>query len=150
MRGVDTCGRAGATLVEVVIVLACAGILAIGAAPNFEKLRHEWNLWVAAHMLESTLQWGRMHAISSNSAVTVQVSSDGRSYQCADANTGERIDASVRHMPSAVRITGSPRTPLRFFQRGNAAPAGTYTLQGPAGQYRVIVNIAGRIRIQRD
>jgi hypothetical protein len=48
-----------------------------------------------------------------------------------------------------VRITAAPRRPLRFFQHGNAAPAGTYLLQGERGAFRVVVNPMGRIRIQK-
>jgi hypothetical protein len=53
-------------------------------------------------------------------------------------------------MSRGVRIAGMPARPVRFHPSGKAAPAGTYTLRGAAGSYRVVVQFSGRIRLQRD
>jgi len=101
-------------------------------------------------MMEASLQWGRNYAISSNTSTALIVGSDGRRFYWTDARTGERYGASERHLPGQVRISSSPRRPLRFYQRGNAVPAGTFVIQGEGGSYRVIVSPAGRIRTQKD
>jgi hypothetical protein len=91
-----------------------------------------------------------MHAVATNGSLLLQVDADGRSFCWADAVTGEALESTNRSLPGDVRIISHPGRPLRFFPRGNAAPTGTYVLEGPAGQYRVIVNILGRVRIQKD
>jgi len=140
----------GLSLPEVVIVLTCATILLAVAVPNISKLYQEWTLWGAARVLESSLRWGRAHAVTANSSIMLVVDEDGRLFYWADPESGDRFESTVRYLPGQVRIVGFPKRFLRFSPRGNAAPAGTYILQGAAGSYRVIVNIVGRIRIQRD
>jgi hypothetical protein len=143
-------GTQGVTLVEVVIVLACAGILLTAGVPNFNHLSRQWALWGAAHLLESSLQWGRSHAVSSNTSMALIVDSEGRFYLWEDGYTGERLEGTLRHLPAGVRMVSAPRRPLRFYQRGNAVPAGTFVLQGEVGSYRLIVSPGGRVRLLRD
>ena len=144
------CNHSGATLLETTVVIACGAILLAIAVPNLDRLQQEWTLWGAAHLIESSLHWGRMHAISANTSLRFEVDSDGRGYHWADGETGARFEQSIRFLPGRVRIVSAPHKPLRFYPKANAAPAGTYIIQGDAGQYRVIVSVAGRIRIQRD
>ena len=132
------------------VVLACGGILLAIAVPNFQQLRNQWALWGAAHLVESSLQWGRLHAVSSNGSLRFDVEQDGSGYHWTDPETGAPYEASRRILPWGVRIVSSPHTSLRFYPHANAAPAGTFVIRGDAGQYRVIVSIAGRIRVQRD
>ena len=140
----------GIALAELAIVLACAGILLTSTVPSFNHLRHHWNLWGAAYLLESSLQWGRFHAISSNTSMSLMVDTDGRRFYWADGYTGEQFEGTMRHLPGQVRITSSPRRALRFYQRGNAVPAGTFVVQGETGTYRVVVSPAGRIRLEKN
>jgi Tfp pilus assembly protein FimT len=142
--------HAGASLLELIVVIACGGILVAIAVPNVEQLQREWMLWGAAHMVESSLQWGRMHAVAANCSVLFEVNPDGRGYHWADTETGAPFEESRRTLPGRVRIVSSPHRPLRFYPRANAAPAGTFVIQGDAGQYSVIVSVAGRIRLQRN
>lgn len=78
------------------------------------------------------------------------VSDDGCRYGWIDAASGEKYSNSTRDLPNKIRIESAPRRPLRFYQYGNAAPAGTYVIQGEAGSYSVVVSPGGRIRIQRN
>jgi type II secretion system GspH-like protein len=142
--------RAGFGLVEVVIVVACAAATLAVSVPNLPRLEQTWELWGGAHLVESSLQWGRMHAITANTSVIFKIDQDGRRFYWADPVTGDPYSTTMRYLPGRVRIVGFPQKPLRYFQRGNAVPAGTFTLQGEAGVYRVIVNPGGRIRIQKD
>jgi len=140
----------GFSLLEVVMVLACGTILIAIAVPNISRLQQEWTLWGAAHALESSLRWGRTHAVTANSSTMFAVDEDGKVFYWVDPESGARFESTVRHLPGQVRIVGSPKRSLRFYPRGNAAPAGTYILQGEAGFYRVVVSPVGRIRLQRD
>jgi len=140
---------AGFGLAEVLITIVCiSSLLAVGV-PNLHRLSQEWNLRAGAAVLETSLHWGRMHAVSTNSSLMLIVSADGRQFFWADAACGDRYETAARQLHSGVRITSAPGRPLRFFQRGNAAPAGTYVVQGSTGAYRIVVSPGGRIRIQR-
>jgi type II secretory pathway pseudopilin PulG len=144
-------GRSGGySLVELVLVLACATTLLAAAVPNIVGLQREWTLWGAARVLEASLQWGRMHAIASNTPVVFRIDDAQQKFYWADAVSGDFYVSSERHLPAGVRFAAVPGRPLRFYQHGNAAPAGTYTLAGGAGSYSVVVSPGGRIRIQKN
>jgi hypothetical protein len=140
----------GATIMELMIVLACGAIILAIAAPGLEIIQREWALWGGAHMVESSLFWGRMHAISSNGPLRFEVDPDGRGFHWEDAESGEKLDQSVWVLPGTVRIISMPRRSVRFYPKGNAAPAGTFVLENPAGRYKVVVAVTGRIRIERN
>jgi len=143
-------GSGGFGLTELVLAVACMSLLVGVAIPNLHWLTQEWNLWGAAHLLEGALQWGRMYAVSANTSVVLQIDPGGARFYWADPRTRAPYESSIRNLPAGVRIVASPRRPVRFFPRGNAVPAGTFVVRGKAGQYRVVVNPAGRIRVQRE
>ena len=139
----------GYSLIELTLVTACIGILLAAAVPGLNHIQEEWTLWSAAHLVQTSLQWGRMYAIAANIPVSMEVDAGGRRFFWSDPTTAEPLVNSIRHLPRAVRIVAFPKSQLNFYPRGNAAPAGTYVLEGDAGAYKVIVNIAGRIRLER-
>jgi prepilin-type N-terminal cleavage/methylation domain-containing protein len=140
----------GFSLTEFLIVIACVAVLITAAVPNIFHLQKEWILWNSARSLAMSLQWGRMHAISANTPLRFEVDESGRNYSWVDPESNESYANSVRHLPADICIVKFPRRPLRFYQHGNAAPAGTYTLEGDTGSYSVVVSPGGRIRIQRN
>jgi Tfp pilus assembly protein FimT len=140
----------GFSLTELVVALACATILLTVAVPNIVHLHKEWALWGGARILETSLQWGRMHAITSNSPGIFEIDDTQKEFHWTDAASGDRYAASVRYLPAGIRFIAAPRRSLRFYQHGNAVPGGTYTIAGDAGSYSVIVSPGGRIRIQRN
>jgi Tfp pilus assembly protein FimT len=142
-------GASGAGLAELLLVIACGTVLAAAAVPNVHRLVQEWSLRGGVQTLETSLLWGRMHCISTNSSLMLVVEDGGRSFHWADPTSGARYGYTARFLPSRVRIAAAPRRPLRFYPHGNAAPAGTYVIEGDRGAFRVVVNVAGRIRIQR-
>src|SRR5512143_3966067 len=98
----------GFALAELVIVLACAGIILTSSVPSFNHLRQQWDLWGAAHLLESSLQWGRFHAVSANTSMMLLIDNDGRRFYWTDGYSGERFEGTVRWLPGQVRIISSP------------------------------------------
>jgi Tfp pilus assembly protein FimT len=140
----------GYSLIELMLVTACTVILFLAAVPALDRIQNEWMLWSAAHLLENSLQWGRMYAISTNTSVVMEVDPGGSSFFWSDPVSAARLESTTRQLPRNVRIVACPNHPVRFYPRGNAAPAGTYSLQGNVGTYRVIVNIAGRIRVEKN
>jgi hypothetical protein len=144
-------GDAEATsLVELVIVLLCATVLISAAAPTIVHLQNEWTLWGGARTLEASMQWGRMHAISANTPVLFAVDSDRQTFYWVDPASGDPYAGSYQRLPHSLRIVSLPGRPLRFYQHGNAAPAGTYTIKGDAGSYAIVVSPGGRIRTQKS
>ena len=131
------------------IVLGLIGIMAGGAAPSLHRMNQEWALYGGVRLIESSLLWGRMHAIAANDSLIFTIDDNGRRFYWLDPS-GTRYENSVCYLPPGVFIIQSPRKPLRFFQHGNAVPAGTFVIQGPTGTYRVVVSVAGRVRVQRD
>jgi Tfp pilus assembly protein FimT len=140
----------GYSLIELVIVIACTAVFVSAAVPNLSRLQQEWALLGGARLLESSMQWGRMHAISANTSLKFEVDETGRMFWWVDPSSGNRYENSVRHLPLSARIVSKPKKPLRFFQHGNAVPAGTYKIQLQAGSYSVVVSPGGRIRLQKN
>ncbi len=142
--------HAAFSTVEITLVLVCACVLLALAVPALREIHAEWSLWGGAYQVESALQWGRLQAISANKSLAFEVGQEGRSFWWRDAETGGTYQTTVRWLPVGVRIDKQPAQPVRFFPRGNAAPAGSYVLAGGAGAYRVVVNPAGRIRVEKQ
>ena len=152
----DIRGRAAAqpsqgySLVELMMVLACTSILLSAAIPGMAHIKEEWTLWGAARSVEASLQWGRMHAISSNTPMVFEISEDRKNFYWVDPESGDSFAASVRYLPDSTLMTSFPRRSLRFYPHGNAVPAGTYVIESQIGSYSVVVTPGGRIRTQRN
>ena len=91
-----------------------------------------------------------MRAIASNTSLLFEVDGSRRKFRWVDPESGESYTSSVRYLGPGVRIAACPKRALRFYQHGNAAPAGTYTLESEAGSYSVVVSPGGRIRFQKN
>jgi hypothetical protein len=126
-----------------------AVVLMAAAVPSMSRMQQEWNLWGGVRMVESSLQWGRMYAVSANTPVLFAVEDD-RTFYLVDPIRGDPYADSIRQLPAGVSILSYPKRPLRFYPHGNAAPAGTYTIQGSTGSYSVVVSPGGRIRVQKN
>lgn len=140
----------GFSIVECLVVLVLTGIIATAALPNIRRLQQEWVLWGGMESLEATLQWGRMHAVTSNAPLIFSVSDSGQNYFWIDAQTKDPVQNSGRTLPAGLKITSTPRSPLRFYQHGNAAPAGTFVIAGEVGSWSVIVSPGGRVRVEKN
>jgi Tfp pilus assembly protein FimT len=144
----EACG--GYSLAELMAVLACVGVLFSAAVPGVAHWQKEWTLWECTRNLETSLQWGRMHAISSNAPILFEIDAGRQKFYWKDPQSGDLYAGTIRTLPRGVRIAAYPKRSLRFYQHGNAAPAGTYTLESSAGSYSVVVSPGGRIRVQKN
>ena len=140
----------GYSLAELLVVITLGAAILTMAIPNILRLYQDWTLWGSILSLESSMRWGRMHAIAANTPMVFMVSEDGRAFHWADPASGDPYEGSLRHLSHRVQIVACPRRPLCFYQHGNAAPAGTFTIEGAAGAYSVIVAPGGRIRLERE
>jgi Tfp pilus assembly protein FimT len=141
--------NSGFALAELLLVLGLMGIMAGGAVPGVHRMQREWELWGGTRLVESSLLWARTHAISANESLVFIIDEGGRRIYWTAAD-GSRFENTLRRLPAGVSITGAPKKPLRFYQHGNAVPAGTFVIQSSVGTYRVIVSVMGRIRVVRD
>jgi hypothetical protein len=129
--------------------VTCAAILLVAALPAFDHLHQAWSLWTGTRLMETTLQWGRFHSIAANASLILEVDAEGTCACWRDPETGNVYGEGVCYLPKGVRIVSAPSRPLRFFPRGNAAPAGSYVVRNGAGSFRVVVSPAGRIRVEK-
>lgn len=140
----------GSSIAELLVVISCSAIILSLAAPGLHRMSGEWRLWGGVQLVVASLRWGKAHAIAANSSVLFDVDAGGRRFRCKDPESGAAFAASEREMPVGIVVASAPRSPVRFHSRGNAAPAGSYLITGPTASYRVVVNIMGRIRVQRE
>ena len=143
------CASGGYSLAELTVGILCAAILISIAVPNLVRIQRGWELWGGARVLEASLQWGRMRAVSTNAPMLFEVDGDRRKFYWVDPASSDVYSSSVRELSRGLRISACPRRPLRFYPHGTAAPSGTYTIEGVAGSYSVVVSPGGRIRIQK-
>jgi hypothetical protein len=88
--------------------------------------------------------------VATNAPILFMVQADHQTFFWVDPVSGDSYEESVRQLSKNLFIAAAPKHPLRFYQHGNAAPAGTYTVKGEAGSYSIVVSPGGRIRIQRN
>ncbi len=112
-------GHAGFTLIELMVTLAVAGILAAIAAPSMTGLLNANRLSGAAGELTATLQLARAEAIRRNARVTVCASADG--LTCS--NTGNWARWIIHGTDNA---TGTDEV-IR-----DQTPSGSVQISGPA------------------
>jgi hypothetical protein len=124
------------------VCLLLGGTLSIGVASLdgvFERYRLQW----AGYLFATEISTLRSTAVGRNSPVSVSVSPSRTQY--GFASRGEE-PTLWRRLPRGVVVAGQPTTPVTFYSRGNAVPAGSYVLENSEGQMRVVVAPTGRVR----
>lgn len=159
----------GFSLIECLVVLAIAAVLAAVAVPSFSDTRREAALTASVNQLLGALHFARSAAILSNTPTVVCLTADGA--QCADRSAGESIqgwlvfrntdrespptldaaDELLRRseLPDDVFLQAS-RAALTFWPTARAGTTGTFTLcsrQQPLASRKVVVSQTGRPRI---
>ena len=146
----------GFALVELMIVVALAGILATMIVPTLSSFARTATLQAAARELATSINLGRQLAIARNISVCVEVASATsirlRTGGCGGAVwTGPGTDGT-----GAIRIsdTGalaiSATANVVFTSLGAALPAGTYTVtnSGDSATRTVVVAATGRVSVR--
>jgi prepilin-type N-terminal cleavage/methylation domain-containing protein len=146
--------QSGFTLIEVMLVLAIMGILAVLATPMFLSYYQGARLRVAAEEVATFLNHGRQLAIKENAlaGVCVQITATAMHYRiggCAGAPwVGPGTDGAGNvSAPQGVTLT-TTADPV-FSYLGAASPAATYTVTNTqtAATLRVFVSGSGRVSI---
>ena len=142
--------RSGFSLIEVVLVVAIMGILAVVAAPMFLTYYQGAQLRVAAQEVATFLNHGRQLGIKENAGVCVQITATAMHYRiggCGGAlwiGPGTDSAGNVR-VPEGVTLT-TTADPV-FSYLGAASPAATYTVTNTQTTATLQVKVAGSGRV---
>jgi Tfp pilus assembly protein FimT len=141
-------GEAGVTLVELAMVLAvlAVGIGAIAPAvdavlPSYRAVGVAQDLYGAIHLTRARARaTGVMHALV--------LDGTGRSYRIVEDPAGvSRTVVGPTPLVDGVVVSGN--STIRFSPKGFAVPFGTITVWADGEYRRLIVNILGRVRMER-
>jgi len=147
----------GFTLLELMIVIAIAGILAALAVPGWLAWRATAKINGAATNLRGDLEMAKMRAIKENASVATLFTTSGYTIFIdnganPDNWTREADEILLRNRQLVAGVTastnfGSDRT--RFNGRGRPEGLGTVVLTDSSGNQRqIVLSIVGRIRLQ--
>lgn len=144
----------GFTLFELLIALALAGVLGAVAVPAVQRQLERLRLAAAARQVVMDLKLARARAIAGGAAQRVHFAVPGGSYQHERQRPGGAYAPTgpATALPDGVRVVDCTAAGdgIGFRPRGHAITFGTVTLRDAAGdERRVVVDIAGRMRVQR-
>lgn len=142
----------GFSLVEVMVVLAIIGAVAVVAAPSLLSYWHTASLQAGARELASAILLGRQLAISRKTPVCVDVAGTNVRLRIGGCSgsfwTGPVTDASglIRISdPATLEVSSNAR--VTFTPLGAATPSATYTVTHARTQASRAVVVAGSGRI---
>lgn len=144
--------QGGFSILEISVVLAIIGILAVLATPLFITYYQGARIKVAAEEVAAFLNHGRQLGIKENGGVCVHITATAMHYHldtCAGTTwTGPGSDAAGNvKIPDGVTLT-TTADPI-FSYLGAASPAATYTVTNTqtGSTLRVFVSTSGRVTI---
>ena len=136
----------GFTLVEAVLALALAGLLAFGGAYTVGRLVPKLNLQSGIWEVTSGLNQARFRAILTGASVRVRFAPPGFVFESYDETAG------LWHMARAISLPGvlvrANNAPV-FHPQGTVSDLATISVSNARGSYRITVAITGRIRTVR-
>ena len=146
---------AGFSLVELTVLLAITGTVAIVAAPTLLTYWDTWSLQAGARELAVAINLGRQLAIASRTPICVDLSDAHLRFRvggCAgDVWRGTITDASgsIRISDPATLDVSSNGRPV-FTTLGAASPGATFTLRHARthASRTVVVGGSGRISVE--
>lgn len=141
-------GEAGQTLMELMVVLAIVGTLAMIALPNVLGLHSRAQLRCTTEEIASELRLARQLAIARQDRVRLVMNLEAHTLT-TQLVTGETIHHTYRYGDRGLVIEESSAGPEIVFQpSGRSATATTIHLRSKAGQVqRLTVGLTGRVSI---
>lgn len=140
--------QTGFSLIESMVVVAIAAILAAVAMPSFMDQMARRRLEGVASELSSDLQYARSEAISKNQAVQLLAAADGRSYSVNYVTSPVNPPLKQQTLPTGM--TTSAGVGVRFDAlRGMAASAADLTVSSSqtSMSLRASTSLVGRVRL---
>ena len=136
----------GFALVEVVLVLALAGLFAYGGLVSFRRLVPKLHLQSGIWEVTSGLNQARFRAIMSGAPVRVRFVPSGFVFERYDERVRAWLTARKTALPGVA--VGANNSPV-FHPQGTVSDLATITVSNPAGTYRITVAISGRVKAAR-
>jgi len=142
----------GFSVLELIVVLSLAAILAAFGVLSHQAMQPEINLSMAARQVVMDLKVTRLRAVARNVNHRILFPAGNSSYRLQHkSGSTYSDDGNPVPLPRGIVIASCTATAsaIGFKPRGNAATFGTVTLQNGKGDARrVVVDIAGEVRVQ--
>jgi type IV fimbrial biogenesis protein FimT len=153
-------GKAGFSLIELMVVMAVIAIIASLTIPSFLRWRTDAKLRGAISNLKGDLELAKMLAIRENAFVVTSFESDGNYVIFIDngefpgdwEEDPDEFRVRNRQLPSGIILDSATtlvQNQIRFAGRGVPDSSGDFVLANQRGnQMRVNVNLLGKITLQ--
>jgi len=142
----------GTTLLEVAVGAALAAALGAALVWNAHAWWSDFRLSTAAYQLLGDLRVVRMRALATSTSTRIAFFADRLAYRKQEKIGTSYVDTATVPLPRGTSIAdcNALHGAITFTPRGTASTFGTVTLQAGGGKTaRVIVDIVGRVRIER-
>lgn len=134
--------RSGFSLVEVLVAIAVAGIVA-GVVISGTSV-DRFGLARAARLAEAQLVRARLHALASHVPADVTIAGTWLEVAQRGGPTLSRVDLAAHGFGRLDSVRLRPAT-IRFNARGHGSPGSVYLYRGRRG-IRLVSNFVGRVR----
>jgi len=161
----------GFTLAELMITISIASILLAVAVPSYQSLMQGSRLTTQANEFMTALHYARSEAVKRGMRVTICKSADGAtcngdSWQdgwiiFSDAGTAGAVDGGDEVLRVFAGLNGSSleggdnfESRVSYLRNGrsqgdSSLPNGTFTLCNQDDARKIVINVAGRPRVEK-
>jgi Tfp pilus assembly protein FimT len=142
----------GTTLLDLVVAAAVVAVLGAVVAWNAHAWLSDFRLHSAAYQVLADLRLVRARALATATSGRIAFRSGDAWYRKQEKVGKEYVDTAAVPLPRGIAVAGcnALQGAITFTPRGTASTFGTVTLQSEDGKsVRVVVDIAGRVRIAR-
>jgi hypothetical protein len=131
------------------LVAAAICALATASIVPFSLQTLRWvRLRTSVHEFARELHRARLLAIARGAAVRMEVDDGENRYRLIAADDPSGLLGAEHHTAEGIRFDALPARPLTFHPWGSASPAGSYVLSGSVAKIKVVVSLAGRLRVE--
>jgi Tfp pilus assembly protein FimT len=142
----------GFTVLEMIVVIGSAGVLAALSAPRLTAWLPDWRLDAAARQVVLDLRVARARAMAEQRARRILFAAIGDTYRRQQrVGSVYTDDGPPVALPRGVDLLdcSAAQEAIAFTPRGTSSSFGTVTLRNAHGRERqIVVDIVGRVRVQ--